>query len=312
MPNQLANIHDGFFKQVLGDPQLAGTFLREHLPPDVAELLGPEPPEPVPGSFVDEELRQHHSDLIFSVQLKAGRGAFAYVLMEHKSSPDRAARLQLLRYVVRLLTEWYDQNRQRLPLPPVIPLLAYQGPEGWTFSCEFTDLFGAVPEPLRPYLPAFRHAMVDLTRIDDETLSAELRLRALLKALKYSRRPDLRECLSLLMAEVSALGERDTLVILKYLNEAAVGIDHKIMRETLLQHAPDRAERIMGCLTQPFYEKGKSEGEAKVLTRLLEKRFGVVPQLLRERIFAANVGQIEAWVERVLDAPDLHAVFESN
>ena len=104
----------------------------------------------------------------------------------------------------------------------------------------------------------------------------------------------------------------DTLVILKYLNEAAVGIDHKIMRETLLQHAPDRAERIMGCLTQPFYEKGKSEGEAKILTRLLEKRFGVVPPLLRERIFAANVGQIEAWVERVLDAPDLHAVFESN
>jgi hypothetical protein len=27
MPNQLANIHDAFFKQVLGDPHLAGTFL---------------------------------------------------------------------------------------------------------------------------------------------------------------------------------------------------------------------------------------------------------------------------------------------
>jgi len=160
----------------------------------VVELLGPELPEPVQGSFVDEELRQHHSDLIFRVQLKAGRGAFAYVLMEHKSSPDQGARLQLLRYVVRLLTEWYDQNQRRLPLPPVLPLLAYQGPRGWKFSYEFTDLFGAVPESLRPYLPSFRHAMVDLTQVDDDDLSVELRLKAHLKALKYARRPDL-QCL---------------------------------------------------------------------------------------------------------------------
>jgi hypothetical protein len=61
MSNQVANIHDAFFKQVLSDPKLADTFLREHLPADVVGLLGPEPPEPVPGSFVDEELRQHHS-----------------------------------------------------------------------------------------------------------------------------------------------------------------------------------------------------------------------------------------------------------
>jgi predicted transposase YdaD len=69
MSKQLLNIHDAFFKQALSDPLLAGTFLREHLPPDVAGLLGSEPPEPVPVSFVDEELRQHHSDLLFRVHL---------------------------------------------------------------------------------------------------------------------------------------------------------------------------------------------------------------------------------------------------
>ena len=321
MSKQLANIHDAFFKHVLSDPQLAGTFLREHLPPDVADLLGPELPEPVSGSFVDKELRQHHSDLLFRVRLKAGRGAFAYVLMEHKSSPDQGARLQLLRYVVRMLTDWYDRNKQQLPLPPVLPLLAYQGPRGWTFSYEFTDLFGAVREPLRPYLPAFRHAMIDLTQIDDDDLSVELGLRALLKALKYTWRPDLGECLDLVLAEWSALGEKDQLAILTYINEGAVvPIDHKVMREKLLRLVPDRAERMMGCLTQPFYEKGlaegrvagKAEGKSGVLTRLLEKRFGVVPPRLRERIFAASVGKIEAWIERVLDAPDVHAVLDTN
>jgi len=81
--------------------------------------------------------------------------------MEHKSSPDKGARLQLLRYVVRVLSEFYEQNKRRLPLPPVLPLLAHQGPEGWSTSCEFVDLFGDVPDALRPYLPSFRHALVD-------------------------------------------------------------------------------------------------------------------------------------------------------
>src|SRR6185437_15432173 len=102
MSTQPTNIHDAFFKQVLSDPTLAALFLREHLPAEVADLLGPEPPEPVPGSFVDEELRQHHSDLLYRIQLKSTHDAYAYVLMEHKSSPDAGARLQLLRYVIRI------------------------------------------------------------------------------------------------------------------------------------------------------------------------------------------------------------------
>ena len=167
--------------------------------------------------------------------------------------------------------------------------------------------------------------MVDLTQIDDADLSVERRLRALLKALKYARRPDLRECLDVVQAEWSALGTKDLLVILKYLNKgAAVAIDLETMREKLLRLVPDRAEQIMGWWTQPVYEKGMAEGEArgvaigeargeaKLLTRLLEKRFGVVPPQLRERIFLANVGQIEAWGERALDAPDLQSIFETN
>jgi predicted transposase/invertase (TIGR01784 family) len=66
-------------------------------------LLAPGQPEVISGSFVDEELRQHHSDVLFRVQLKSGSDAFAYVLVEHKSVPDPIARLQLLRYVVRVL-----------------------------------------------------------------------------------------------------------------------------------------------------------------------------------------------------------------
>ena len=76
----------------------------------------------------------------------------------------------------------------------------------------------------------------------------------------------------------------------------------------------------MGWLTQPYYDKGKAEGraegeargEAKILTRLLEIRFGAIPAALHQRIFAADVASIETWVERAFEAPDLQSVFDSN
>ena len=324
MSSQIISVHDAFFKQVLSDPKLTDTFLREHLPPDVAVLLGPEPPEPVPASFVDEDLRQHHSDLLFRVQLKAGTEAFAYLLMEHKSRPDEGAPLQLLRYVVRILSQWHDQHRPELPLPAVLPLLVNQGPDHWTYSCEFARLFGDVPSAMTAYLPSFRHALVDLSRVGDDALSTQVRLRAFLKALKYSRRKDLALRIDVVLAEAPALTMEEQIRILTYLDKSSTVLNDGVMREALLRIVPHQTEQIMGCITQPFYDrgmaeglaegkaKGKAEGEARILCRLLERRFGVVPEHLRHRIFAADVHAIESWVERAFDAPDLNSVFDSN
>jgi predicted transposase/invertase (TIGR01784 family) len=316
MSEQIANIHDAFFKQALSDPMLADTFLREHLPPEVAALLGPEPPEPMPGSFVDEELRQHHSDLLFRVRLTDSGGAFAYVLIEHKSSRDPGARLQLLRYVVRVLTQWYERNNKQLPLPPVLPLLVHQGPKGWSASCEFAELFGAAPEALRPYLPSFRHALVDLSSLDDHALSAKVRLRAFLKALKYRTRRDINERIVFVLAEAPLLAGKDLSAILIYLETRPTRLRNTVVQKALEQLLPERKERILGPITEPYYKKGLAEGEArgeaKVLARLLQRRFGEVPASFQERIFGADVGAIEAWLERAFDAPDLQAVFEST
>ena len=325
MSNQNGNIHDNFFKKALSDPQQAGTFLREHLPRAVAGLLDHEVPlVRLPTTYIDEKLKGHHSDLLFGVHLKAGGTALAYVLLEHKSSPDKGARLQLLRYVVRILVDCYERNRQQLPLPPVLPLLVHQGPRGWKYSCEFADLFGSVPGPLRPYLPSFRHALVDLGQIEDPELSGQARLRAFLKALKYNRRPDLRQCIDILLAEAPVLEEADLVLILKYLEDGPVGVGGVLMREALQRLVPEQTERIMGKWTQTYFDQGKAEGRtegraegrteglARALVRLIEKHFGVVPPQLRQRIFSADVATLETWLVRVSDAPDLQSVFESN
>jgi hypothetical protein len=174
--------------------------------------------------------------------------------------------------------------------------------------------------PLRPYLPCFGHALVDLARIDPSVLSADARLRAFLKALKYNRRKDLPECIDIVLAEAPGLEEPDLLVILRYLDKSSFAMSSKVMHDALERLVPDRKEHIVGWFSQPYYDKGRAEGEAagraegeaKILARLLEKRFGLLPDPVRQRIFAAEATAIEAWVERAFDAPDLQSVFESN
>jgi hypothetical protein len=79
-----------------------------------------------------------------------------------------------------------------------------------------------------------------------------------------------------------------------------------------------------GWLTRPYYDKGHAEGfaegkayiEAKVmadaLTQLLEKRFGVIPGVIRLGIYAADLASVGTWLERALDASDLQSVFDAN
>jgi hypothetical protein len=125
------------------------------------------------------------------------------------------------------------------------------------------------------------------------------------------------------MSAISS-SSRDLVMILTYLDEGPVAVSDTLMREALQRLVPEQTERIMGRWTQTYFDQGKAEGltqgwaqgrtegGAKVLVRLIERRFGDVPPQLRQRIFSADVATLEAWVERVFDAPDLQSVFESN
>jgi predicted transposase/invertase (TIGR01784 family) len=322
------NIHDAFFKHALGNAKAAGTFLREHLPAELVELLSTEPLQPEFTTFVDEHLRQHHSDLLFRLRLNTGDDTLAYVLFEHKSSPDPATTLQLLRYIVRILANWYDEHR-RLPLPMVLPLVVHQGPKGWKSSTHFIDLFGNVPKSLHPYLLSFRHALVDLAKIKDHKLSADLRLSAYLKTMKYVQRPELPQRLESIFAPELSNTEMDP--ILRYIDNGPVPVSREIIQAALRKRlGHHRQEEIMGHFSKEYQAEFKAqghaeglakgraegraegrEGEAKLLIRLLEKRFGEVTSDLRQRIFASDIAVIEGWVERTLEARDLQSVFQS-
>jgi flagellar biosynthesis/type III secretory pathway protein FliH len=56
-------------------------------------------------------------------------------------------------------------------------------------------------------------------------------------------------------------------------------------------------------------ERGRAEGEARTLRRQLSMKFGNLPSTMDERISVATTKQLETWLDRVLTAESLAAVF---
>jgi predicted transposase/invertase (TIGR01784 family) len=186
-----AHPNDAFFKSVFSEPGQAVAFFRRHLPPAIAAHIDWQTLEVLPGSFVKTSLQQVHSDLLFSVII-GGRKCLLYLLFEHQSTPDPAMPLRLLAYMLEILLQ--HQQDKGLPLPPVLPFVFHQGPDAWNVSTAFEDLFSLPEEAaadLLPFLPKFRHALLDLSRFDPAAEEDDERLRMVLQLMKLARQRDL-------------------------------------------------------------------------------------------------------------------------
>ncbi len=320
-----ASPHDVLFKRLMGDARTVDVFLREQLPREISDMLAPAPPELMPGSFVDDRLRQYHTDVLYRLRLRIQGGAerevLAFLLLEHKSASDVLTPLQLLRYQVRIWEKWIA-DKHGLPLPPVLTLVVHQGPRGWSVSRSFRNLFGTLPEALLHAVPDFTHGLVDLAGISDDELSREQRLRAFLMVMKYALRPDLPLRLEVLLDEVLRLDLMEIRELLVYIEMSPVGVGQARLIEAIdavtAKHGGDSMD-VLQALEKRALERGKAEGMAKgkvegkaeLLLRLLAQRFGRLPRTIRQRVLKADNEALDRWTDHMLGAPDLESLLDS-
>ncbi|MBF0180416.1 MAG: DUF4351 domain-containing protein [Magnetococcales bacterium] len=81
-----------------------------------------------------------------------------------------------------------------------------------------------------------------------------------------------------------------------------------LMPEEELSALP-KLEHLLGRKLQDGQLKGEQIGEAKMLIRQLQRRFGAVPAWAGEKIAKATSQSLEEWSLRVLDAQSLEDVF---
>ena len=58
-------------------------------------------------------------------------------------------------------------------------------------------------------------------------------------------------------------------------------------------------------------EQGRKDALA-ILTRILVRRFGPLPEEIGRHLDKASLEQLDLWADRILDAPSLEAVFKDE
>lgn len=293
MANEVDHPHDSLFRKVFSDVGEAAGLLRTALPGVLRDRMDWTSLKLLDGSFVDENLRQSQTDLLYEVAYgESAEPVWLYVLLEHQSTPDARMSFRMLKYCCRI---WDAGPREGPGLRPIVPMVFYQGRHGWTHSTQFADLF---PEVARewPWVPRFAHLLLDQTKLKPNEVEGGARGRVAqsLMMAAYGRHVALAMDMAaqLLRQEIEIdYLELFVLYVMTTQDTAGTGAFDEAMR----RHGHEQGGKVMS-FAQQLLAEGEQRGQLKTVEGFL--RAGVGWDVIEEAT-GLNESEFKALKERL-------------
>ena len=165
-------ISDSIYRRLYGFARVVEDLLRslfgdDELDADYGTL------EKLPSEYVGDAFQQRRGDAAWRLRARGAKGGWLHVLvmLEFQSTTDAAMALRVLEYTA-LLYGLLLRSGRAAPgaLPPVLPVVLYNGDAPWRRAVEMRDLIAAPPAALAAYQPSQRHVVLDQRRARAEDL----------------------------------------------------------------------------------------------------------------------------------------------
>jgi len=304
--SRVVNPHDKVIRETYSNKENARSLLTSKLPDKVLALMDLNTLEISKDSFIEKELADYYSDILYRVNLTDGSQGLVYVLFEHKSYYDRDVHLQLLEYMVKIWRLYRKQYKgDRLPI--VIPLVICHAGKEWPEGTErLTSLLSGPVDELAGYIPDFGFELYDLHRYSDDQIKGTIASRVILLLLKHIRDPDLRQKLPGIFALMRTLMEKETglqwlEVVIRYLASALD--EDELSWEQIKDIAEQSISKETGGYVMTLEEKVKNEGR-------LEGRLEVYKEAIELGITLKFPGDIDTVMAEVNKMDDLDTLKE--
>ena len=119
-----------------------------------------------PVLFIDQELRQQYSDILYSLKVDGVKG-YVYINVEHQSTPQEMMPFRMLRYKLAIMKQHLDQGYKKLPA--VIPMLFYHGKKRpYPYSLQLIDCFEDKEFAKNHFFNS--PLLVDISQVSDDEL----------------------------------------------------------------------------------------------------------------------------------------------
>ncbi|HEV8577505.1 MAG TPA: Rpn family recombination-promoting nuclease/putative transposase [Thermoanaerobaculia bacterium] len=308
--------HDLGYKRLFSQPSLVEGLLRGFLHESWIDQLDFSTLEKVGNSFVSEDLRERHSDVIWRLRLR-GDGetwVYLYLLLELQSTSDPFMAVRLLTYIGLLLEEIIRKEKLKPGdrLPAVFPLVLYNGKGRWRAPLRLESLFVPVPSPLKRYLPRLTYRLLDEHRLELDCPELEQNRTAALFRIETNEAPEDLPGLSRTLDHLLPSGDSElrrtvhawfTVVARRRFPDAI------IPEGVSLKESPMLEETLVKWHDQIVRETRQEEDLAvrrQVLLELLIARFGRLPQTVRNQVKQiTSIQELKKLSRRVLKAKSL-------
>jgi predicted transposase YdaD len=186
--------HDHGYKKLFSHPEMVEDLLREFVHEDWVTRLDFSTLEKVPSTFLSrKKMLKRESDVIWRLrwQGEEDRWLYVYLLLEFQSKVEPFMAVRMMTYL-GLFYESLIRQHHLTPegrLPPVLPLVLYNGNVRWGAAQDVSELVETVPG-LKRYQPQLRYCLLDSGRIAVSELEALQSLAAMLFRLERSRGPE--------------------------------------------------------------------------------------------------------------------------
>ncbi|MCP4605267.1 MAG: Rpn family recombination-promoting nuclease/putative transposase, partial [Proteobacteria bacterium] len=154
--------YDRGYKLLFSSPEMVRDLLLGFVREDWVAKLDFNSLEKVAGSYISDDLRERHDDVIWRVRF-ADKWLYLYILLEFQSTEDIHMSVRVLTYL-GLLYQDLIRGKQFTPsgkLPPVLPIVLYNGDKRWSAAEEVSELIEHIPGSLARFSPKLRYLLID-------------------------------------------------------------------------------------------------------------------------------------------------------
>ena len=183
-------MHDEIYKKLFAFPRLVQDLLRGFVAGPWSKAIDLKTLEKLPAEYVSDDLSTRRGDTVWRVRLRGERWLYLLVLLEFQARDEPRMALRILTYTSLLYEELVRNGAVAAheALPPVLPVVLYNGESAWRSAPEVSDLITPVGPSLAPYQPTQRYCVVDERHLREDDLPSGNVMTAVVR-LEQSRSP---------------------------------------------------------------------------------------------------------------------------
>jgi predicted transposase/invertase (TIGR01784 family) len=184
--------YDHSYRDIFSQKQVVRDLLSGFIPAELSRLFDLDTLEPCKNVFVEqdhsENYKERRNDLVWKVRFNK-EWLFVYILIEFQSAPDKYMALRMMVYMGLLYQELLKSGQisEKELLPPVLPVVIYNGQRKWNAPLQMDDLINPTPIGFEMFRPRLEYFLLDEQRTDETIGLKEKNLVAAIIALEKTR-----------------------------------------------------------------------------------------------------------------------------